>query len=345
MRLLTFTGKLFLMICATLLLVELSVRILSLAPSPGAHSVLFVPDELIPFKPRPNSTVKGGARSKEFDFVLRHNSLGFRDVEHEQNKPSDTFRIIGLGDSHAYGLGASYEDTIFTQLEKMFSQRKGEHPSVEIIKAGIPRYFPAAELLVLKHYGLTFQPDLVLLTLVPGDVGDTFLGLDAVQSSKNGYLVSKEAKILGALGEKLYLHSHTFRIVWNASIQKWIRFGHAVNTEEIYQPNGAHEKDWQQLEKDLLKIAQTTNHNNATFVIVYIPHIGPWNEKSSYPADRISKWCQNNQVTFINSLPALKQAAESKDVFWRIDRHPNPRGYRIIAETVFKELTKKQLVP
>ena len=153
-RTLAFAVKALIATGATVLLVEIAVRLLSLAPPLQSQSIIYVPDDFIPFKPRPNSSFTGGARSDEFNFVLTHNSLGFRDTEHKQKKPANTFRILGLGDSHAYGLGASYQDTIFAQLEQMFSKRDGQHPSIEIVKAGIPRYFPAAELLLLKHYGL-----------------------------------------------------------------------------------------------------------------------------------------------------------------------------------------------
>jgi hypothetical protein len=35
----------------------------------------------------------------EFRFSSRHNSVGFRDVEHSLAKSLATFRILGLGDS------------------------------------------------------------------------------------------------------------------------------------------------------------------------------------------------------------------------------------------------------
>ncbi len=45
---------------------------------------------------------------------------------------------------------------------------------MEIIKAGIPRFFPRPERLLLEHEGHTFQPDLILVGFVPNDVMDTY---------------------------------------------------------------------------------------------------------------------------------------------------------------------------
>ena len=74
-------------------------------------------------------------------------------MEHAYAKDESVFRILGLGDSFTYGVGADFEQTYLYLLEKMFNERAGKHPSVEIIKAGIPRYYSEPELILLNEYG------------------------------------------------------------------------------------------------------------------------------------------------------------------------------------------------
>jgi hypothetical protein len=145
--------------------------------------------------------------------VHRHNSLGFRDIEHACAKGEGVFRILGLGDSFTYGAGADFERTYLYRLEQMLNGRSGDHPRVEIIKAGVPRYYPQLERILLDRYGRAFSPDLVLVGFVPNDVIDTYLGVYAVTVDPSGFLVTSEADELGALGTLLYMNSHVLRVI------------------------------------------------------------------------------------------------------------------------------------
>ncbi len=46
-----------------------------------------------------------------------HNSVGWRDREHDLEKPNGTVRILGLGDSYLWGQGVHLEDTLLARLE------------------------------------------------------------------------------------------------------------------------------------------------------------------------------------------------------------------------------------
>ena len=124
--------------------------------------------------------LEGRNATDEFDYSYRHNSVGFRDVEHALSKPDGVFRILGLGDSFTYGAGAAFEETYLYRLEAMLDQRTGDHPTVEIIKAGISRFYPESERILFEQYGVHYSPDLVVIGFVPNDVIDACLGIDAV---------------------------------------------------------------------------------------------------------------------------------------------------------------------
>ena len=127
----------YLTVSAAFVVVALEVlaRLFHLAPQLVQEYGDQVKDSRLPFKPRPFSTLSGKSGSGEYTFEYKHNSLGFRDVEHDTLKPEGVFRIIGLGDSFTYGAGASFKETYLYRLEAMLNERQGEHPKVEIIKA------------------------------------------------------------------------------------------------------------------------------------------------------------------------------------------------------------------
>lgn len=94
-------------------------------------------------------------------FVERLNSEGFRDVEHELEKFRK--RILFIGDSYTAGIGIKFENLYTRQLQEMLSD------SIEIISMGIGGIGTDQELLILKHQGLAYQPDIVVLQFYTGN--------------------------------------------------------------------------------------------------------------------------------------------------------------------------------
>jgi hypothetical protein len=129
--------------------------------------------------------------SGEFEYNFRHNSVGYRDVEHSPTADDGTFRILGLGDSFTYGAGAAYEETWLRRLERGLNAV--DSTPVEVIKAGVPRYFPEPERLLLEAEGLAYSPQLVLVGFVANDVMDSYMGMDAIALSPRGNLLSADA--------------------------------------------------------------------------------------------------------------------------------------------------------
>jgi hypothetical protein len=93
------------------------------------------------------------------------NSLGFNDREVSIEKPEGIYRILGLGDSFAFGV-VPYPDNYLTLLEDHLDHGRGQ---VEVVNMGIPRIGPASYLALLEHEGLRMEPDLVVLSFYIGN--------------------------------------------------------------------------------------------------------------------------------------------------------------------------------
>src|SRR5690606_24088509 len=152
------------------LALEGATRALGLAPGLTTQHADNVADPQLPYRKRPGSLLVGRSLSGEFDYEYRHNAEGFRDLDRPAAKPPGTFRIVALGDSFTYGEGAAFEETWPSVLERRLRERPQAAARAEVIRLGLPRYFPAAERLVLEHYGLRYEPDLVLVAVLPNDV-------------------------------------------------------------------------------------------------------------------------------------------------------------------------------
>lgn len=106
---------------------------------------------------------RGQPFAQDFDFRL--NSRGFKDVEFETRKPDGTFRILGIGDSFAFGV-VPYADNYLTLLEEHLA---GRGHKVEVLNMGIPGIGPEDYLALLVREGLELHPDLVLVSFFIGN--------------------------------------------------------------------------------------------------------------------------------------------------------------------------------
>jgi len=322
------------------------VRLIGIAPTLDRRSAWMETAPGIPYRPRPNSVVSGRSETDEYDYHHKHNSVGLRDVERPLIKPQGTFRILGLGDSFTSGWGAAYEQTYLRRSEVALNARDGAHPAVEIVKAGINGYFPKTQRMLLENYGLMYRPDLVIVGFVANDVLDTWAGVDAVVVSKQGWLTSRDAAEMGALGTWLYVHSHVARIPLAAFMRRKraVFFG-ADWLTTIYRPDENAERAWQQLLDEYDGMDRTIRQAGGRMVLFYIPDNPPLTAMHEYPEQRLGEWAATRGVEFISALPEMRAAMDAEQLYWKKDPHCTPAGYRVLSEVLVRELAVRGLVP
>ena len=122
--------------------------------------------------PRLGEVYRPGQRARystrEFDHIVSINRHGQHDVEHAWAKPEGVFRILFLGDSFTEALQVPIEQMFYRQLEHRLNEgRAAEAPRYETIGLARSGWGPAQELVALKEMGLGYEPDLVVLCLLP----------------------------------------------------------------------------------------------------------------------------------------------------------------------------------
>ncbi|MCX5696515.1 MAG: hypothetical protein NTU54_00835 [Candidatus Omnitrophica bacterium] len=333
----------FFIIFPPLFITEISLRVFNLAPRISKGANIFIKDRYLPYLPRPYSKIYLELWTGEKKFLCEHNSVGLRDEEHSFNKPDGVFRILALGDSYTYGLGVDFRESYLARLEDMLNKIQGRHPKVEIIKAGIPAFFPEPERIFLEHYGVKYHPDLILVAFLPNDVIDTYSGFGSLRVEKNGYLEIFSDKIFFSIFRFLYRYSYLCRLVIRF-FTPWftLKYCHWV---DVYKNNGQHEGSWKKVESEYSNMHKIANNIGAKLVIIHIPelkrNLGDINW--SYPAARLSNWCRNNGVFFIDTLVVFEKN-KMNSLYWK-EGHCNSLGHKIIAETIYFGLIKENLVP
>jgi len=95
-------------------------------------------------------------------------SKGTRGTEFERNKPKDTYRILGLGDSVCFGVGVCSDNIFLKKLENKLNDKKIK-PKFEVINAAVIGYSSMQEYLFFLKYGQYWNPDMVIITVCPND--------------------------------------------------------------------------------------------------------------------------------------------------------------------------------
>lgn len=332
---------------------EVLTRWFKLAPPLNKQSGIYIKDPYVPYKPRPFSRAVGRSFANEYAFDYRYNSMGFRDVEHDFEKPPGVFRILGLGDSFTEGAGVDFSSTYLYRLEEMLNRREGNHPRVEIIKAGIGGYSAEPERLLLQYYGVKFHPDLILVGILTNDAWDALAGLNDKAATDDGYLLSYEARQLGELGKWLYLHSHFCRSFLAQYVNYKIQKRANITWDEIWDPSEKRKKALDKMELEYGRMSVLARQMNSEIVFIFIPQAPDPNVSDGYavfeggmfPGNEVGDWCRRSSHHFINVFPTMMAALAKGSLYYKQDGHCNVEGYRVIAETLYSELTKNSLVP
>ncbi len=102
--------------------------------------------------------------------VVSSNRRGLRGVRnHEEGRRPGGARILAIGDSFMFGDEVANTESLPAQLELLL-------PGSEVINLGVPGYGHDQMLIALQEEGLRYQPDVLLIGFVTGDMDRNLLG-------------------------------------------------------------------------------------------------------------------------------------------------------------------------
>jgi len=107
-------------------------------------------------------TYRADYHDQGFGVKLDTNNLGFRGTDWTVQKPDNTFRIAILGDSHAFGYGVAYEQTMAALLTQKLQQNQSDL-NYELLNFAVDGYNTHQQLAVLKQQVLTYQINLAII--------------------------------------------------------------------------------------------------------------------------------------------------------------------------------------
>jgi hypothetical protein len=141
-------------------------------------------DEDILYELRPGGYLRFFYKAENEWIEYKINSLGFRDDEVGEEKPSDTFRILLVGDSVSFGIRVNHPYVYSERLEHYLNERwgAGQARRYEVVNASVCGWNTYNEVSFIEKRGMELEPDMIILQFHPNDVDNPtgHLGTTAV---------------------------------------------------------------------------------------------------------------------------------------------------------------------
>ena len=133
------------------------------------------------------------SKKDEFDVSVRINNFGFRGKDINLEPKLETKRIMMIGDSFTFGVGAKEDETIPYLFEEEL-KKQGEN--VEVINAGVGHSSPIIYYLKLRDLYLKFKPDMVVLLFDFSDLWDDWSMERHAVYDKDGELLYLDSTLM-----------------------------------------------------------------------------------------------------------------------------------------------------
>ena len=353
---------------AIFLILEFTFRTIT----PSYQRSIFSYDPRLIWKYVPNSNLKQGK------FIFHHNisnpkisinKLGFRDTNYiiESKKK----RIIFLGDSYTVGIAIPESDIFPRYLETKLNKNKIKN--YEIINFAITAYCTDQEYIVLKDIALKYKPKIVVLTVAPNDIRETYvkklfylengeLKLNKINKAfnlnlKNRFVwyLSTKSEIFARLKNIIGLNHGNFDYVLNnVTCGVFFHENKGYNVDEVlFLKNETDEmkeavKLFTALIEEMNKICL---NNDCKLIIVNLPikiqFDGSLNNEV-FDQLKIKKILKN--ITSKNNIPLLdlhstiNNSKNPLDYYLGWDFHLSKEGHKLVGDELYRFLVNENLL-
>lgn len=270
------------------------------------------------------------------NFHARVNSYGLIGREYKINKDKNIFRLLILADS--IGLsewpGRFLEENLNTNF---FSK---QNKNCEVWTLGVPSYDVRRYALYLKHKGLNYNPDMVIIFLF---MNDFWLNTNIYYKTKNGtteyhFPISEISKVY-IPNPFLMKHSYLYRFII-LRLDSFLMGKRKTQGVDLQEENGRYY---------LRIIKQICQKNNIPLFVVIFPYIKPLNEYEDWQMDDylvICKVIKDLKISYYNLYDLYEQLLKENSplrVTNEDDIHPSREASRLIARKISDYILENSL--
>jgi lysophospholipase L1-like esterase len=297
---------------------------------------LFQEDALVGYRNKP------GFHGYAHGFLpVDTNSMGYRGPDVTLEKPGDTFRILGLGDSVMWGVGVPDDATYLRQLEGLMNKQRGpgrdEH--TQVINTAVVGYSLYQELLTLQRDGVALKPNLVLVGFVPNDfypTEDPFFNIHTFHEPRKEHVQRRVYPPESPGWSYFYRFARTqariFRDRWYARLAAPEGTG---QDDDDWAADGFEARNWPVLQRHFLAMQRLANERGFRLVILLFPTSNQVEAQRHAPQERISAFLSSAGIEHLDLFDVYR--GEANTAFQDL-MHLTPLGHRLTAEAILHYL-------
>ena len=289
------------------------------------------------------------------DAPLLTNSRGLRDYEYSYQKPENTFRIVGLGDSSLFGWGVLLEETSLKVLERTLNEQSSDM-KFEVINFAAPGYNTAIEVEVFRQKCLRYDPDLVIMHFNTNDYD-----VPGFMKAPQNYSTLRKSYLL----DFIYTSYQTLRGIQKQEMIPFV-FDRTMGMEQSdrldLDPNFPDEyrhmvgvSGFLQAMDILVQETKAREIPLLVYVIKGYPGLDPEYTPNAFRDGQlqlITELSEEKGFFLLNMYPYYMEylqqhPAKDQKVFWVTskDSHPSALAHKLEAEAFFEFLVNQKLIP
>ncbi len=271
---------------------------------------------------------------EEFVFKRTTNKLGYSDFEIKNRKSKKEIRVLCLGDSFTEGDGADFEESYVYQLRKNYLKS----PTYYVFNAGKCGSDPFFNFVNYSDILCKYDFDIILQTLSSSDLADDIKKRGGIERFQNKYTLKYRKP--NTFIEHLYIMSYVGR-----------SFLHFFGYNELLITNDVFEEDIEKTTQLVKKFQMTAFKNKARLILILLPNKKEVSEDyPNYFKRTINKIKKNKSIEIIDLRVYYRKAMKKnptdfiKKNWWNEDWHHKPKGYLMMAHSIFRALVEKKVI-
>jgi len=271
-----------------------------------------------------------GAEVSKQGIYYKINQAGFRDDEFTRpnDKQTNEYRIVVLGDSVAWGWGVEMPQAWPQQLERQLSSAMPDK-QVVVYNLAVNGYSTPQEVRVMEKIGFSYQPDLVILNYVLNDPEVEDGGLSWYFQANDRIEILFKGKLLCSM---------LFNI-----IKAEMGWAPKVANSAMDHFYVTHQSDlFENVERGFDDLADMTARHRVPVMVMVTP-VFQFAKGQAYSwreiHQQVERLSTQHRFTFLDVQPLLSQFDSADVSFDPI--HPNAEGHKLIASAIRDKLMVK----
>ncbi len=279
---------------------------------------------------------------------LTTNSAGLRGSrEYFKAKPAAIQRVYAAGDSFTFGFGVKDSEVYTHQMELI-------NPGIEVLNLGVAGYGIDQIYLLIKEFGFSYSPDIVLIAVYPEDFwratrafNDAGFGKPYFFIEKSGSLSLKHVPVPKeknfsvpqfpifqdvSAADELFSWSRIYTLSKKAGISIKKKLG-------LEDPES--KPEWHLGRQILHEAIELVRGHHAVPILVIVPP-KRWVTGTSEPVlDSMRRFAAREQIRAVDLTPAFRQASAEAGIdqyYIPDDLHWTPQGHELAAQVLLKEI-------